>query len=207
MTAIRRIAGWCGLPFACRAAAVMLLLQAASLPLQGETSAPIPQSPGEIDTALLPQVPFEWNVFLGPWYVIGPFPKPQPEGARRGLDIDYLGTEPQVRLDAGVPYGAKEYRWKPYDRQVLDFYDMAAPEGERYITVVAYAWTRFLSDKTQDAMLAIGSDDGFVAWLNGDKVAEHIEIRGNYLDDDRVIVHLREGENTLLLKVENWIGP
>jgi protocatechuate 3,4-dioxygenase beta subunit len=118
-----------------------------------------------------------------------------------------LGGEPQVRLDAGVPYGGKEYRWNPYGRQVLDFYAVIAPKGEQHLEMVAYAWTRFLSDKPQDAMLAIGSDDSFVAWLNGEKVAEHIEIRGNYLDDDRVFVHLREGENTLLLKVENGDGP
>lgn len=212
MTAIRRLSGWCGLPFAYGVAVVVLILQAASVPLKGESPTPMSQNAGgtlsnEIDAAFFPQAPFEWNVFLGPWYVIGPFPKRQPEGARRGLDIDYLGTEPQVRLDASVPYGGKEHRWKRYDRQVLDFNAVARLDEQKESGVVAYGWTRFLSDKVQDAVLAIGSDDGFVAWLNGEKVAEHIDIRGDYLDDDRVVVHLREGENTLLFKVENWTGP
>ncbi len=212
MTAIRSIAGWCGLPFAYGAAAVLLILQAASIPLQGESLTTISQnaggtSSGEIDPAFLPQAPFEWNVFLGPWYVIGPFLKPQPEGPRRGLDVDYLGTEPQVHLDASVPYHGKEYRWQRYDRQVLDLFGAFAMDNKDTDYVVAYAWTRFFSDKAQDVVLAIGSDDGFIAWLNGEKVAEHIGIRGNYLDDDMATVHLPKGESTLLLKVENWYSP
>src|SRR5437016_4835648 len=107
MTANDRIAGWCGLSFAYEAVAAALILQATLLPLKGESSAWMSQTgggtlSGESDAAFLPQAPFEWNVFLGPWYVIGPFPKRQPEGSQRGLAIDYLGGEPQVNLDAGV---------------------------------------------------------------------------------------------------------
>lgn len=212
MTAVNLIAGRWGLSLACEVAATLLMLQAVLVPLEGESSTLMSRNDGgtlsgEIDAAFLSQAPFGWNVFLGPWYVIGPFPKPQPEGARRGLETDYLNGEPQVHLNASVQYGGKQYRWEPYGRQVLDFYAVAAPEGRKYVEVVAYAWTRFFSDKSQDAVLAIGSDDSFAVWLNGEKVAENVVIRGNYLDDDRVIVHVREGENTLLLKVENWVGP
>ena len=107
MMAVNLIASQWGLSLASEVAATLLMLQAVSAPLEGESSTLMSRIDGgnssvEADAPLLSQAPFEWNVFLGPWYVIGPFPKPQPEGARRGLETDYLNGEPQVHLDASV---------------------------------------------------------------------------------------------------------
>jgi len=207
MTAINHVVRRCRLTLAYTAVTMVLILQAALVPSEAQFSTQTSQAVGGTSSGEIVAVPFEWNVFLGPWHVIGPFPKPQPEGERRGLQIDYVGGEPQVRLDASVSYEGMAYRWKRYDRQVLDLFSAFATDDKDYSRMVAYAETQFLSDKAQDATLAIGSDDGFVAWLNGQKVAEHIAIRATSLDDDTVTVHLREGENRLLLKVENWYGP
>lgn len=144
--------------------------------------------------------PLAWNVFLGPWQVIGPFPKA--EDGEHGLGADYLGGETAARPQGEVNYRGETYRWQGYERQVLDFDTAFDPDVDND-DVVAYAWTSFTSDRDQDAILAIGSDDGFRAWLNGEKVGENFSYRACHLDHDKVPVRLREGENVVLLKVQD----
>ena len=144
--------------------------------------------------------PFAWNVFLGPWQVIGPFPGA--EDGEQGLGADYLGGETTAQPAGEVEYLGETYRWQSCDRRVLDLDALFDPDTDND-DVIAYARTAFTSDREQDAILAVGSDDGFRAWLNGEKVGEYLSYRGSYLDQDRLPVHLRQGENVLLLKVQD----
>jgi dienelactone hydrolase len=65
-----------------------------------------------------------------------------------------------------------------------------------------YLVSRIYSAKARDATLIIDASNSYVAWLNGDKL---IEVRGKYnlnkVGDRFVNVSLKEGENTLFVKV------
>ncbi len=152
---------------------------------------------------LSPAPAFEWNVFLGPWNIIGPFPKDSADDV--GLDKDYLGTEPNADPAATVKCGEETLGWKPYEGNVLDF-DAAFYPGKANNDSVAYALTTFKCPTQQQAVLAIGADDGVRAWLNGELVVDHPVRTCVFLDAVRTNVALLAGDNTLLLKVENARG-
>lgn len=67
----------------------------------------------------------------------------------------------------------------------------------------AYLRTQIWSPKTQSATLELGSDDGLKAWLNGALVHEINTSRGIAPAQDVVKIEMKEGWNTLLLKVVN----
>lgn len=159
------------------------------------------------------------HAFLTRWLVCGPFPNPPRAGETGvdhtvpcpGLDTDYLaaaGTpEADVQPRAGdtVPHADGARRWQPAggaDR--LDF--GPALNLQQTDLRVAYAWTTFVHPAAGEAVLALGSDDGVKAWLNGRLIHEHIVGRGAQPDQDLVPVTLRAGTNSLLCKVENGTG-
>lgn len=93
--------------------------------------------------------------------------------------------------------------------------DIAAPGNNLNALIgpaqdcVAYACTRLDSPIAQEIELRIGSDDGCMAWLNGELVHDVLDAaRGVVVDQDRVRVRLRQGENRLMLKIAqlggNW---
>lgn len=65
----------------------------------------------------------------------------------------------------------------------------------------AYLKTQLASDKEQDAVLEFGSDDGVKVWLNGQVVHANNATRPCSPGQDKVNVKLKQGDNTLLVKV------
>ncbi|MBM4047075.1 MAG: ThuA domain-containing protein, partial [Planctomycetes bacterium] len=65
----------------------------------------------------------------------------------------------------------------------------------------AYLRTYVWSPKKQDARLELGSDDGLKVWLNGEVVHANNALRAIGPAQDKVNVTLREGWNSLLLKI------
>src|ERR1700680_4439637 len=86
-----------------------------------------------------PSAPVAWNVFLGPWQVIGPFPKPEPE-VGSGLRTSYLQSETDAEPSGRIDYQGGHYTWRPYSGRVLDF-QRAFESTNDLEEVVAYAWT------------------------------------------------------------------
>ncbi len=74
------------------------------------------------------------------------------------------------------------------------------------INAVAYLKTNILSPADQDAQLLVGSDDGVKAWLNGELVHQNNVQRGFLADEDQCRIHLKEGPNTLMMKVTQGNG-
>lgn len=72
--------------------------------------------------------------------------------------------------------------------------------------VVAYARTRFYSDKNQAAHLIMGSDDGVKVWLNQKLIHAKNVHRGCNPLDDAVALQLKKGWNELLFKVTQGTG-
>jgi hypothetical protein len=62
------------------------------------------------------------------------------------------------------------------------------------------------SDRDQDALLEMGSDDGLKVWLNGSVVHANNVMRGLSVGSDKATVTLKPGVNTLLLKITQGGG-
>lgn len=71
---------------------------------------------------------------------------------------------------------------------------------------VCYLKTHIASAKEQDALLEIGSDDGVKAWLDGQVVHANNAVRPCTPDQDKAKVKLKQGPNTLLIKITQGGG-
>lgn len=70
----------------------------------------------------------------------------------------------------------------------------------------AYLRTNLYCPTEQEALLELGSDDGIKVWLNGEVVHANNIVRGLNPEDDQVKVVLKEGKNTLLVKITQGGG-
>jgi len=132
------------------------------------------------------------------WSIAGPYRK-------EGLDGEKLFGEAFAPEDPA----AKAIKWvkakagtRPEQPWAVDLLK-AFGGGEN---AVAYLKARITSPIAQEAMLAVGSDDGIKAWLNGELVHANDVMRGVEQGQDKVKVMLRKGSNVLLLKVNQGGG-
>ena len=150
--------------------------------------------------------------FIRTWLICGEFPNPSQEGRKIGFETDYLtsrGGEAEILPAEGM------YVLRPDDTEAEwfthtspgDVVDFVPLFKERQASdVVAYACTYIKRAQVGRAFLAVGSDDGIKIWLNGELVHENLVQRGVSKDQDVVEVLFREGDNTLLVKVEQGGG-
>ncbi len=150
-----------------------------------------------------PPVPLKRNVLLDAWHVIGPFPK---ANRQPSMDVDFLGGEPNVALDADVVYEGETYRWQPYGGLAVDFRSAFSVEGSEKDYTVAYAYTEFVSESDQAAVLGLGHDDSVRVWLNGEEVFKAEGPSQANLDGKKIDVKIRKGKNCLLCKVGQIYG-
>ena len=76
--------------------------------------------------------------------------------------------------------------------------------------VVCYARCVVVAPEDMDVVMGLGSNDGARVWVNGDMVFDLHAGRRASQNDDRVPVHLRRGENEVLVKVgkpRRGLGP
>jgi alpha-galactosidase len=146
--------------------------------------------------------------YLLDWQVIGPFP-----GEKAGkISLD-LKTEVEadfaqrkdgsVNLTAGYAVGDKKLKWKKIKANFRGIVDCAIHLGPQE-WVVGYGYTEIKSIHARDCVLRCGSDDGIRIWLNGKLVHTHEVARGCNVEADKVPIHLEEGINRLLVKIDNY---
>jgi hypothetical protein len=157
-------------------------------------------------------VPLELIVLpsINRWHLIGPFDAPEQ---------DRLQTvfPPEKSLDLAAQYPGKDGKiigWQAVERSITpqsDLTDEFFVEFHKYFDglhydAVAYGLTYLHAPREMDASLAFGSDDGIVIWLNGTEVHRHDVGRPYTPKEERVNVRLREGSNTLLVKISQGGG-
>ena len=160
--------------------------------------------------------------FIRDWLVMGPFANPGQRGHSAGFDYDFLkpiGGEALVRLRPGMsvfyefPAGRREWTPKPPRREVkavglhsntpaIDLKKSMSPATY----VVAYAYCHVTVPKSIEAHVRLGSDDGIRVWVNGAEVLKRRVYRGAAPDQDSAAVHLRKGENRVMVKVDTDLG-
>ena len=148
--------------------------------------------------------------YLQDWYLIGPFFN---NYLGEGLTMNIAAGEEPVNLQ-GVYLGKedKEVRWThslsagqpALAQQPLSVYKYIVPSKE----ATGFAYTEIHSDRERDVVFYLGVDERVILWLNGEKVFTYLYYRIAVPDQYAIPVHLKKGDNTVLLKLahaaESW---
>jgi len=139
------------------------------------------------------------------WWMIGPFDNPG------GWKADVKHPVETAKLDLAAKYkgkGGADIAWRKVAQS-----NFATEHLVNYINLfgekdnaAAYNLVWLDCEKEQDAVLAIGSDDGVIVWLNGKQVHKKLVGRGYSSKADRVPIHLARGRNKLLVKITQGGG-
>ncbi len=124
------------------------------------------------------------------WEISGPYTQEGKDGPAL-FDVVFSPETP----------GDKSVKWRPVTGATVDLAQLIGGENR-----VAYLRAGVSSPKPQKARLEIGSDDGVKVWLNGKLVHANNASRGVTPGQDKVDVMLKQGVNTLLLKINQGGG-
>jgi hypothetical protein len=150
------------------------------------------------------------------WLIAGPFDASDASaasGVADELDFDFLkdsgmasAGESAARPSTIQAVGSKPWREAAgagsEDGSGVDF---IAAFGQRE-RAVAYAYRTYRSAAAVRAVMRIGSDDGVKVWINGALVFGNHAHRSLVDGQDAVLVSLEEGENRVLVKVDQGWG-
>ncbi|MHC4901608.1 MAG: family 16 glycoside hydrolase [Planctomycetota bacterium] len=135
--------------------------------------------------------------FVTAWLVAGPFSR-EGAGPTKLFDIEFAPE----RDSAAEPVAWPKLAVTNPEAPGIFNLGKAVGGGNRCVYVRTHVW----SDRERAVRLELGSDDGIKAWLNGAVVHGNNALRGLTVGSDRVNVDLREGRNTLLLKITQGGG-
>ncbi len=134
--------------------------------------------------------------FVADWWLIGPFPNPKKTAYR----IEYF-PEKHVALTRGGEFDGKPFRWKKFTTDQIPAVIDLTQQFDPHEHVTAYAYAEIESAGPRPIKIKIGSDDGVVCWLNGERIHGTNADRGLQVDQDVVPAKLRQGKNALLVKI------
>jgi hypothetical protein len=151
--------------------------------------------------------------FLMDWHLIGPF-----DG--KGQKGFYLSYPPEKKVDLTEELDGQngKVRWKRF--QVKETAPTSKDRHQALVNLtdknalgnaddaVAFAYTEFTLDKAMKAEMRGAADDNFTVWVNGVKVFAFEEWRNGVRHDrHRIPVDLKEGKNTVLVKICQTAAP
>ncbi len=151
--------------------------------------------------------------FIHDFMLIGPFPNPLPQKSNDetclGFAKDYLidtGGESGVKpfIDQKVDFNIESLKWMSYhsEYEKIDFKKIFSPNEE----VVCYAAIWLNSEKEQEKLFGVGSNDGIRVWLNGEQILNVHQHRTISVDNEYIRLKLNKGKNLLLIKVGQSFG-
>lgn len=147
---------------------------------------------------------------LREWQIVGPFCGPVP--GQISLELETPIEAAFAELGDGVAELSAEYagnpdplRWQTAHADERGYVDLMHALG-RNDWSVAYAYAEVESIHSRETVLRIGSRDGIQVWVNG-RIVHRNEIQRNYVpNSDEVTVHLKDGVNRILVKVDSYGG-
>ena len=141
--------------------------------------------------------------FLPQWMVIGPFDNKEEKGFAVAYTPETTAAEGQP-LDPTAEYDGQlgKVKWQSVvtedDYGVLDI----AKQIQNYKGSLMYASTTWKSDREQNVEVRLGTPNAWKLWVNGKLVFEREEYhRSSAMDQYKVPVSLKAGDNVLLIKV------
>jgi hypothetical protein len=134
------------------------------------------------------------------WLVLGAFPNEED----KGFDIDFLNGEATCDPVAGVQ--VREAKWAAYasPEPKVNFFSIphvVYAKGKDYAVVYAACLLQLPVDVA--AEFRLGSNDGFMLWVDGKPSGKVHKSRGLAYDADRYAVPLSRGVHRVLMKVDN----
>lgn len=144
--------------------------------------------------------------FITSWQVIGPFDNRE----QKGFNVAYL-PEKAVDLDAEYQGKLGKVTWQPIGSKSPYGEIDIGKSLENWKGSAVYLYTTFDSPKAQQLELRLGTPNSWKLWVNGEFVFGREEYhRGWSLDQYRVPVRFKAGQNTILIKLlqneqtEDW---
>ena len=141
--------------------------------------------------------------FILDWKLIGPFANVE----QKGVETAYA---PEKDLDFRAEYDGKvgKVRWKDYvSKDENGIIDLNIGVGE-HLEAAGYAATEFTSPAARDVEIRIGCYTVFKLWVNGELALHRADAyTGMQFDHYRTKIRLRQGKNTLLMKVCTDVPP
>lgn len=135
--------------------------------------------------------------FFTDWWIIGPFDNENGKGL-----ITAFSPERDFNLEKSVTgKNGVELKWEKFNNPAsgyIDFTKIFRPSEN----VVAYARRTIYADHSRQVQFGIGSNDGVRVWINGKLVLDRQLGRRAQVNDDIITVPLKEGENDILIKVD-----
>jgi len=141
--------------------------------------------------------------FLPQWMIVGPFDNKE----EKGFAVAYAPEEQAAAgtpLDPAVEYDGQlgKVKWTPVktedDYGVVDI----AKQLENFKGSVMYATATWNSAGDQQVEIRLGTPNAWKLWVNGTQVFEREEYhRSSAVDQYKVPVTLKAGENVLLFKI------
>lgn len=157
--------------------------------------------------------PFANRVVIDRWYVIGPF---------AATDKSSMNTiyPPEMLVDLDGVYLGKGARVLQWQYLSASRYPLIPPEP--VATAIYFGYTEIQSDSARDVWLALGADDDAKLWVNDKLVwssgnafkpwynrggfsVRTDDIQNANLIEERRLVHLKKGRNTVMFKLYNGI--
>lgn len=135
--------------------------------------------------------------FLTSWKIVGPFDNRD----MAGFPVVYP-PEKEIDLNAVYDGQLEKVRWQTITSD--DDYGMVniAEEIENFKGSIMYATTTYNSGRPQTVEVRLGTPNAWKLWVNGKLVFEREEYhRGASMDQYRVPIDLKAGDNTLLIKI------
>ena len=132
---------------------------------------------------------------LGSWYSLGPFKGSTVSDAFKKAFIV------ETNIDLTQAYEDGKLRWR--ERPEFKDAQIHSLSGDNTAT---YLFRTITAAEEMPLLVSVGSDDGIQIWLNGKKVLSREVLRPVAPDQDWVELQLAQGENRLLLKINNGDG-
>ncbi len=130
--------------------------------------------------------------FILAWLMSGPYTQEGQDGGAL-FDIAFAPEKDPAKADWRPVTGSKS--------GMLELNKMFRGDNR-----VAYLRTEITSERDQDAVLEMGSDDGLKVWLNGKIVHANNSVRPCTPGQDKAKVKLKQGANPLVVKVTQGSG-
>ena len=157
-------------------------------------------------------VKLQINKWITNWHLLGPI-QLEKEANKIGhllrFENDILtqhGGESNLTVKTWQveQFGNSTATWTKYTSpaSIIDLHEAVSKKS----LVAAYAFTEIFVEKEGVYIISVGTDDGGRLWINGKEVWDSTTSRKVVPDDDLIPIFLKQGKNTILLKVENRGG-
>lgn len=144
--------------------------------------------------------------YINTWLIAGTFDNSD----NAGFDTDFI-DEANVRPQQGEA-AAEGVEWQYFDdrlfsRNLDDFQDLYSyfkvMQGTETKNKIAYLHTYVYSDRAREAVLSLGVNDRYKAFVNGAGVGERRTNSAAVRDKDKLPITLVQGWNSILIKTAN----